>query len=241
LPFVILTNAPKQSLMVTANGNIGVGTGSPTASVHVKKTTAAKITVENTANVANPSSPAVMFELRRKGAARFDIVDTNSAVTWTFQNRDGAFDISKVGTGVQEFQIDGSGNLTIQGALIQLSDVNSKHDFQALDGQTVLAEISRLPISKWRYKADATDSQHIGPTAQDFYATFNVGMNDKTIAPLDVASVAVAGVKELHTIVEAQQAALAAKDAELAEMNQRMSELEDSMNHLLLTMQHAQR
>jgi hypothetical protein len=242
LPFIMIDTAPANSLWVGANGNVGMGGILPNASLKVSRANgSAKILVEEDQVAANPLAPQVMFELRRSGALRFDLVDESNSVTWVFQNRDGAFDITKAGTGVQEFKLDGSGNLTIQGALQQLSDVNSKEDFQPVSGASVLADIGRLSITKWRYKDDPVGYQHIGPTAQDFRAVFNVGSDEKSIAPLDVASVAVAGVKELHTMVADQQAQLAAKDAELAAMNARMAELEDSMNRLLMTMQHAAR
>ena len=226
LPFVILANAPAQSLIVTANGNIGMGTGSPTTPLTVRrKNNTAKILVREDKVATNPGAPQSMFERRRTGAVRFDLVDNSgTAVTWAFQNRDGNFNITKVGTGVQEFNLDGDGNLTIQGALLQLSDVNAKKDFQKVSGASVLDELNRLPILKWTYKADSSGSRHIGPTAQDFYKVFNIGKNNTSIAPLDVASVAVAGVKELHAMVDQQRAELAAKDSEIAAMNKRMSQ-----------------
>ena len=88
LPLVLITGAPGNSLIVANNGNIGMGTGSPSAALHVRKASTAKILVENTATAANPLTGVVMFELRRKGTSRFDLVDTNLGATWTFQNRD---------------------------------------------------------------------------------------------------------------------------------------------------------
>ena len=114
---------------------------------------------------------------------------TSTATTWVFQNRSGAFDITKAGTGSQEFKLDGTGNLTILGALTQGSDRNTKTNIKDIDSGAVLAKLEGLPISSWAYKTDA-DSEHIGPMAQDFYAAFGLGHDDKHIAPADIASVA---------------------------------------------------
>ncbi len=245
LPIILLTGAPKDSLFIAGNGNIGVGksaTSLPEAPLEVwRQNGTAKLLVEEDQVAANPLSPQIMFELRRSGALRFDLLDESNNVRWVFQNRDGAFDITKAGTGEQEFKLDGSGNLTIRGALTQQSDVNSKENFQALNGADVLADISRLEITKWRYKDDPQGYQHIGPTAQDFRAVFKVGADEKSIAPLDVTSVAVAGVKELNSIVASQQSLLAQKEAELAAVNERVAELEETVNRLVMSLQHASR
>lgn len=240
LPFIIIDGAPGDSLWIGGGGNVGINAPNPTAPLEVRRANGtARLLVHENAVVANPLAPQTMFEMRRDGAIRFDLVDESNGSTWVFQNRNGAFDITLAGTGEQEFKLDGSGNLTIRGALTQQSDINSKEGFQALDGSNVLADIGRLEITKWRYKDDPDGYQHIGPTAQDFHAVFNVGIDDKSIAPLDVASVAVAGVKELNSIVTDQKVQLAQKDAELAVMQERMAELEDKVERLLMSLQHA--
>ena len=43
----------------------------------------------------------------RPGAVRFDFVDESSAVALAFQNRLDVFDITTVGSGIQEFSLDG--------------------------------------------------------------------------------------------------------------------------------------
>jgi hypothetical protein len=233
-PFGIFEGAPTSSLVIAASGNVGVGEGAPAAPLSVTRSDGtAKLKVEENLPAANPSAPQTMLELRRSGAVRFDLVDESNGKTWIFQNRNGAFDITLQGTGVQEFKVDPSGNLTIQGALIQLSDVNRKEDFQNFEGESVLESLRHLPISKWRYKGDTTGNHHIGPMAQDFHEVFRLGESDTTIAPLDVAGVAVAGVKELDERVGATDARieeladhLKQKDRELQEMRQQVRDLE---------------
>ena len=70
-----------------------------------------------------------------------------------------------------------------------------KEDFSQLDGTELLQKISALPVTKWKYKG-ATD-YHIGPTAQDFYKAFGLGLDDKSISTVDPAGIALAAIQEL--------------------------------------------
>ena len=55
-----------------------------------------------------------------------------------------------------------------------------------------------MPISEWNYKKEADTIRHIGPVAQDFYALFGVGADDKSISTVDPAGVALVAIKELY-------------------------------------------
>lgn len=78
-----------------------------------------------------------------------------------------------------------------------VSDVNTKHDFRALDGDEVLAKIAAMPVTEWSYKQPAT-TRHIGPTAQDFHAAFGLGEDPLRIGSMDADGVALAAVKALE-------------------------------------------
>jgi len=85
-----------------------------------------------------------------------------------------------------------------------------------------------MPITRWRYKSD-TNAAHIGPMAQDFYAAFSVGDDDKHIPLLDESGVALAAIQGLDEKVESENAVLRADNAELkkavAELKQMVSQL----------------
>jgi uncharacterized small protein (DUF1192 family) len=160
-----------------------------------------------------------------------------------FQNRLDAFDITKAGTGVQEFKVDGSGNLTVLGnataaAFLTSSDRNLKENFVDLEGGQVLAKLTALPVTEWSFKGDPV--RHIGPTAQDFKAAFGLGPDETHITPLDIASVAVVGVKELHKMIEVRdaeiaehEAKLAEREAEIAALKQRLAVLEEMVSRIV--------
>ncbi len=182
----------------------------------------------------NPSSPQTMFELNRGGAVRFDLVDESTGATWVFQNRNSAFDITLAGTGVQEFKVDENGDLTISGTLTELSDVNSKENITAVEGERMLARLAELPVAKWNYKSDAAKSPHVGPMAQDFHAAFGLGSDERHIAPRDLAGVAVVGVKELHKQNLEQTKMIEQRDAEIGELKERLAVLEQIVKRLTL-------
>ncbi|RMH14771.1 MAG: hypothetical protein D6698_12310, partial [Gammaproteobacteria bacterium] len=87
--------------------------------------------------------------------------------------------------------------LSDSGVWTNVSDVNKKENFTALDKDLILDKISNLNITQWNYKTDSDNITHIGPTAQDFYHTFGIGENDTTISTLDPAGVALVGIQAL--------------------------------------------
>ena len=83
------------------------------------------------------------------------------------------------------------------GTWASLSDRNAKTNIAPLDGDAVLAKVDALPISRWSYKSEH-GVRHVGPMAQDFYAAFKVGADDKHITSIDEDGVALAAIKALH-------------------------------------------
>ena len=110
----------------------------------------------------------------------------------------------------------------IYGQLNQSSDRNLKERITPVNGGDILARVASLPIARWNYKTDAA-TPHIGPMAQDFYAAFNVGIDDKHIGTVDEGGVALAAIQGLNQKLEAEAKA---KDAQISELQKRLDELE---------------
>lgn len=72
---------------------------------------------------------------------------------------------------------------------------------RAIDGEEVLQKVVKLPITRWAYKVDRVQ-QHLGPVAQDFYAAFGLGANDKHIGTVDEEGVALAAIEGLDREVQ---------------------------------------
>src|SRR5208337_4230139 len=94
------------------------------------------------------------------------------------------------------------------------SDRNAKENFKAVDAQEVLVRVTALPLSRWNYKEDKS-SEHLGPMAQDFYASFGLGEDDRHITTVDEEGVALAAIQGLNQKLEA---ALEQKESEVTEL-----------------------
>ena len=105
------------------------------------------------------------------------------------------------------------GNIVVTGTVLGTSDRNAKEHFQPVNSRDILEKVAGLPISRWDYKEDAGVT-HVGPMAQDFYAAFKVGLDDKHIATVDADGVALAAIQGLNDkVVEltSENAALKAR------------------------------
>ncbi len=123
-----------------------------------------------------------------------------------------------------------SGNLLVTGnvvanSFVTTSDRQMKESFAAVDGREILAQVAAMPIQRWNFKQDAA-TRHIGPMAQDFYAAFRVGPDDRHIATVDADGVALAAIQGLHEIVREKEAEIGAMKKQLALMQQQIEALQ---------------
>jgi hypothetical protein len=119
------------------------------------------------------------------------------------------------------------------GTWASASDRNLKTDVARIDDAAVLDKVASLPISRWSYKSER-GVRHVGPMAQDFYAAFGVGEDDKHITSIDEDGVALAAIKALHAENAQLRARLAAEsrhdrqvDAELEHLRTAVEALRD--------------
>lgn len=121
--------------------------------------------------------------------------------------------------------IGSNGNtLTISSSLG--SDRNLKTGFESVLPEEILARLVALPIQRWRYTNELTEVRHLGPTAQDFKASFGLGSSDTTIAIVDEGGVALTAIQALNQKLEAQ---MKTKTAEIEALRSRLEELERTL------------
>ena len=108
------------------------------------------------------------------------------------------------------------------GTWASLSDRNVKTNFAPLDDAAVLDKVVQLPISRWSYKSEH-GVRHVGPMAQDFYAAFKVGEDDKHITSIDEDGIALAAIKALHGQEATSHAAIAALRSENARLRRELT------------------
>ena len=221
LPFRIRPGASNNSLIIDEDSNIGVGTLSPNASVHVLRSdSTAYVRVEDTQNNAG----LVMFDMINNGPARMGLEDTDRASRWLMSNSTG-YRLDHNGGGL-EFLLRENGNLEILGTLTQGSDRNRKENINPVNPEAILEKVTELPISTWNYIADDDNAVHLGPMAQDFRATFGLGHTDKGISTLDTSGVALASIQALSRKVNEKETRIGQLDQELQDKVLKINNLE---------------
>jgi Chaperone of endosialidase len=83
------------------------------------------------------------------------------------------------------------------------SDRNIKENFEAVKPTQVLESVTSMPVTTWNLKG--SEIRQMGPTAQDFYAAFNLGDNNTSINNTDIQGVALAAIQGLYQLVQEQQ------------------------------------
>lgn len=128
--------------------------------------------------------------------------------------------------------MNSAGNMTLQGALSEYSDVNVKENFAEVDGYEVLERLNNIPVLTWNYINDDADIQHMGPMAQDFYAAYGLGTDNRHISSLDVNGVSLAAIQTLSKITADQKTQIDALSAENMALKEKVDDLESRLSKL---------
>ena len=141
-----------------------------------------------------------------------------------------------IGTTAPTERLHVNGNDVVEGVVNQVSDVNVKENFTAVSPKEILARLNELDITSWNYISDP-GSLHIGPTAQDFYAAFGVGIDNQHISSIDTGGVALVAIQALSQQLADQDALieqLTKQNEQLQQQNAdilaRLEALEQMMN-----------
>ncbi|MCB0115627.1 MAG: hypothetical protein KDD84_16120, partial [Caldilineaceae bacterium] len=244
LPFRIKPGAPDDSISISSNGKVGMGTASPSSSLHIRKT--------------DGSAQLLVEEASSTWAIRTLALYKNyGPVYFKLQNTYNISDTTMIGTVGSEFRIlydksgvlslplrlDPSGNLTILGTLTTSGSCSSGCRARtATDNNQVLGKLASVPILEWTSaesllsdaSAESEDVTvaHLSPDFSAFHLAYGLGKDDTTIAPLDVASVALSSAQALNNRLEEQQSEIDALHAENAALSERIAELEATLDAL---------
>ncbi|MSU58560.1 MAG: hypothetical protein EXS35_10340 [Pedosphaera sp.] len=187
----------------------------------------------------NTTNPVVPLTVEGSGAynsiaaAAIAVRNTTANKTWEWHVLDdGKMQFADLGAGATRMLIDTNGNVSAN-TFTPTSDRHAKENFAAVSAQEILTKVAALPISRWNFKQDAR-TPHLGPMAQDFYAAFALGTDDRHIATVDADGVALAAIQGLNEKVESgkqkAETRIQKLEAENTELKTRLEKLEQLMN-----------
>ncbi len=193
----ILQGAPGDAIVIDGNGELGLGTDTPAAGIDLRSLGTKSANVNLTDTIG--SGPLQMLKMENNGAVQLYMDNTSNAdAQWLFSAGRSMRLVPGTDPANHVFDLSNTGDLTITGALTQMSDREAKTGIEAVDPSEILAKVRAMPVSSWTYKHDAEEGiRHIGPMAQDFYAAFGTGRDDKGISSLDGSGVALAAIQAL--------------------------------------------
>ena len=113
------------------------------------------------------------------------------------------------------------------GTWTSCSDSAAKADITPAQNQHILSAVRSLPIYAWRYRGEPDSIRHVGPMAQDFYAAFGLGADDKSIPVVDADGVALAAIQELARRMDEL---LADRDQEIAELKAQIRAIQSAVS-----------
>jgi Chaperone of endosialidase len=223
-------------LVADSSGNVGIGTTSPQAALHVNTTSSAMARFQSSAADAdlyleNTSSGGNQWLLLSAGGGNQYAAGGLIFVTAN------TFNLPPLVLAPNGYVgIDGtapSNPLQVLNAYcdgnnwVNASDRALKENFEPITPREVLDEVVALPIAEWNYKRDH-EARHIGPVAQDFHATFGLnGADDKHISSVDEGGVALAAIQGLNQKVEDLKQELERRNAENADLKKRLATIEE--------------
>ncbi|MBV8489750.1 MAG: tail fiber domain-containing protein, partial [Candidatus Eremiobacteraeota bacterium] len=167
----INTASSTQAFVAGGTSNVAAGADSFAAGYHANAAyTGSFVWSDTSSSAATKATAAYQFLARAAGGVMFF---SNSAMT----------------AGVSLAAGGGSWS--------NLSDRNLKTGIALLDNDSILDRVAMLPITEWSYISEP-GVRHVGPMAQDFYAAFGVGEDNRHITTIDEDGIALAAIQALH-------------------------------------------
>lgn len=196
LPFRIFPGASTNSLTVRDN-RVGIGTPNPDVGLDIKGSTgtmALKVTEEAPAVEAR-----TLADLTNRGPVAVRLADSDAGVGWTMATAaDGSVALTPEGPGpLPSLVLSKSGDVTAGGVVQQTADPARQTGVRTADEAAIVDAIKTLPIERFGLSGDDSGAEHLAPSGTAFRAAFGLGSSDALVAPGDVGSVALVGVKAL--------------------------------------------
>lgn len=220
--FGLRTRAMQQSSFAVGEDNVASGAASVAMGFHAHTNARQGSFVFGDRSTVDTIRAGVNHSANWRVSGGFRIYTSSTLSTgMTFQS--GA-SVSNWGQSNAVISTSTGAYLSTSGVWTNVSDVNKKHRFEEISDEEVLEKLRKLPVTKWSYKTDAENIKHIGPTAQDFYAAFGLGNDNRSIGTVDIDGVTLAGVKALEERTRNLAAELENLKADNAGLRQQMKD-----------------
>lgn len=253
VPFRVDAGAPASSIHVVSNGSVGFGTATPAVELHAANGDSPTLRLDQTGaagftpqiwdvagNETNffirDSTGGSRLPFKIRPGARTDalVIDAQGEIAMGRPNAEAALHITQPAAPTVPFltidtsdgpvmNLDADGNLFVGGAITQLSSRTAKENLVSVAGEAVLDRLAELPIWTWNYLASGRADRHIGPVAEDFYASFGFGTSERSLSPSDMAGVALAASKALNEQLDRE---IEQRDRHIESLEARLARLE---------------
>jgi trimeric autotransporter adhesin len=206
-----------EATVAGGTSNAASGQLSFAAGTRAKASHAGSFVWSDSAGLDFPSTGSNQFNVRATG----DAVNTPTTPAVRFVT---AID-GTTGDPTAGVQLDPGG-----GSWSSLSDRDSKANFAAVDPIDILARLADIPIETWNYKSQKSSIRHIGPTAQDFYAAFHVGEDNRHIDTIDSEGVSLVAIQGVYRMMRSQQRQITALQRQNALLAAELAKLRSGSN-----------
>lgn len=252
IPFSVLPGAPHRSLFINSNGNIGLGTGTPTAGLHLVKaaqaTTAEILARFETTDdsigglfIANNSAgdglfvPKITGRSASQNAALInEAIITNDvalspAIVYNAAKGAGGALVTRPlvvyrNNSVAKVTIAANGDVFANG-FNPVSSRTLKHDIKDLGSQKASDALRQLTPVEFVYNDDETAEERVGFIAEDVPEI--VANKDRQSVPImDVVALVTRVVKDQQQAIDEQKMSIAQQQKTIVELMKRLEALE---------------
>ena len=234
-----LVSTADHQFLVRAAGGVGIGTNAPGAQVHVETASSGSrphllLDETNTGGfarlrMANANAAGAYWDLAAGGSGG----DAFNFFYWDGASGSNLVGVNAPGAGLPLISTASGASLTQGGTWANASSRALKTDFLAVDPEAVLATLADIPVTRWRYRAEADDVWHLGPVSQDFHAAFGLGATDEAIGTVDADGVALVSIQALHARTEAQADEIAAQATRIEALTDRLDAQQAQIDALM--------
>ena len=213
--------AEDYAMRVDPNGDIGIGTESPVAPLHVKRDDGtARLLVQESSGALGTRN---LLELENNGPSRYIWRNSNTGAQWIFvgPSQNGSFILTDSGDGVVEFVLEGTGNLILAGSLTTGGPTCNAGCDEVFSPATKVESIVEHAASMW----ESSYLPAVGATA----STEPMNLSEKMGGVINELEKAHIYIERLHERLQTAQDEEGSKDVRIATLEQRLARLESML------------